>query len=243
MTLCRSDLRAATAAAIAAALGACSDGGGIKDAGIDGAIDAMCGAGTFFTGDIIDWDSTDAKFCGVFNSSLTVFGQGAPGDMSNPNGRFELCIPHQALTEVDVAHGTNQSECTSPRDVYPVRAVLFAEQSVIDAGGRFSARAMTQHRQDDMFAMIGVAYSAAKAQLVVHVDGPQRQVTLSTTAHATTQKFDGAAWAAGDTGSDVFFPNVDPGQVQVSVAGNVVGAPVSLTLAAGAYTYVAVKAN
>jgi hypothetical protein len=247
MTEGRCDRRvlAVLLAASCAALGACSDGGGTtRDAMPDMPIDTMCGAATFFTGEIIDWDSTDAKFCGVYNSKLTVFGQPGPADTSRPNGRFELCIAHQALTEVDVAHGTNQSQCTMPADIYPVRAVLFAEQAVIDAGGRFSARAMTQHRQDDMFTAIGTPYSAAKAQLVVHVDGAQRQVTISASAaHDTTQKFDGAAWAAGDTGSDVFFPNVDPGTVQITVAGNATGSPVSVVLAAGAYTYVAARAN
>jgi len=202
----------------------------------------MCGAGTFFTGEIVDWDSTEAKFCGVFNSSVTARGQSAPGDMSNPNGRFELCVPHQALAAIDVLHGSNQSQCTTPRDVYPISAVLVAEQAVIDAGGRFSARAMTQHRQDEMFGLIGTAYSAAKAQLVVHVDGAQRQVTISTAGHDTTQKFDGAAWAAGDTGSDVFFPNVDPGATQITVTGASVGAT-TLTLEANRYTYLTVRAN
>lgn len=237
--------RVSLAALAAAVLAGCSDNGGApKDAGSDVPVDTMCGAATFFTGEIIDWDSTDTKFCGVYNSSLTVAGQSAPGDLSNPNGRFELCVPHQALTEVDVAHGTNNSQCTTPADRYPVPAVLFADQAVIDAGGKFSARAMTQHRQDDMFSTIGTAFSTAKAQLVVHVDGAQRQVTLpGAVAHDTTQKLDGAAWAAGDTGSDVFFPNVDPGSVTINVAGSVVGAPVTVTLAANAYTYVAVHAN
>ena len=239
----RSD-RVALVALAAAALAGCSDNGGTaKDAGTDVPTDSMCGAGTFFTGEIIDWDSTTARFCGVYMSSLTVAGQSAAGDKSNPNGRFELCVPHQALTEVDVTHGANQSECTTFKDSYPVHAVLFAEQAVIDGGGMFSARAMTQHRQDDMFMMIGTTFSAAKAQLVVHVDGAQRQVTISVPAHDTTQKFDGAAWAAGDTGSDVFFPNVDPGSVQITVAGNTVGSPVTVTLAANAYTYVDVHAR
>ena len=243
----RCDRRGVLAVVFAAssALGACSDGNGTpRDATPDMPIDTMCGAAAFFTGDIIDWDSTDAKFCGVYNSKLTVFGQTSPADTSRPNGRFELCVPRQALTEVDVMHGANQSQCTMPAGVYPVRAVLFAEQAVIDAGGRFSARAMTQQRQDDMFTAIGAAYNPARAQLVVHVDGAQRQVSISAAAvHDTTQKFDGAAWAAGDTGSDVFFPNVDPGTVQITVAGNAVGSGVSVALAAGAYTYVAVRAN
>jgi hypothetical protein len=242
----RAPFAAAPAAIIAAmiAIGPACGGGGEtpRDAAPDTPIDGMCGAGTFFTGEIVDWDSTEAKFCGVFNSSLTVRGQAAPADTSNPNGRFELCVARQALAAVDVLHGTNQSQCTTPRDVYPVPAVLVAEQAVIDAGGRFSARVMTQHRQDEMFGLIGGAgYSAAKAQLVVHVDGPQRQVTIAA-AHDTTQKFDGTTWAAGDTGADVFFPNVTPGMTQVTVAGRSVGGT-TLTLQAGVYTYLTVLAN
>ena len=221
---------------------ACGGGGETpRDASPDTLTDSMCGTGMFFTGDLIDWDSTESRFCGVFNSSLTVRGQSSPADMSNPNGRFELCVPRQAAAAVDVLHGSNQSQCTTPRDVYPVRAVLVAEQAVIDAGGRFSARVMTQNRQNEMFTLVGTAYSAAKAQLVVHVDGPQRQISISA-AHDTTQKFDGAAWAAGDTGTDVFFPNVTPGSTQVTVTGPSVGAT-TLTLEAGAYTYLAVRAN
>ena len=67
---------------------------------------------------------------------------------------------------------------------------------------------MTQARQDAMFTQVGQAYSATQAQLVVHVGGTARQVSLSAN-HAATQRVDGTAWAAGDTGSDVFFPNVD----------------------------------
>lgn len=124
---------------------------------------------------------------------------------------------------------------------YPVSANLVAEQAVIDANGLFSARAMTQARQDAMFAQIGQPYSAIQAQLIVHVGGTPRQVSLSAN-HAATQRFDGTTWAAGDTGGDVFFPNVDPGSVQVTVTGGAIGTT-TLTLEKGAYTYVSVIAN
>ncbi len=233
------------AVALGLALGACSDGGAKpKDASPDTPVDmapGTCGANTFFTGEIIDWDSTDAKFCGVFNSKLMARGLTAPADSSNPNGRFELCVPHQAQALVDVAHGTNTSQCPGVTGSYPVRAILVAEQAVIDANGLFSARAMTQGRQDVMFTQIGQAYSATQAQLVVHVDGTPRAVSISAN-HAATQRFDGTAWAAGDTGSDVFFPNVDPGSVQVTVMGGAVGTT-TLTLESGAFTYLTVVAN
>src|ERR1051325_7825953 len=84
--------------------GACSDGDGTKDASPD-----MPDCAVMFTGEIIDWDSSNASFCGVFNSTLTVRGQQAPADMSNPNGRYEACVPRQAQTLVDVMHSSSAS--------------------------------------------------------------------------------------------------------------------------------------
>jgi hypothetical protein len=234
------------AGAAALALGACGDDGAKpRDASPDVPIDmppGTCASGTFFTGEIIDWDWTVTNDCGVDNSKLTVRGQTAPSDTSNPNGRFEVCVPHQAQSLVDVMHGASASPCHSTMTrSYPGRAVFVGEQAVIDATALFSARVMTQARQDAMFTQIGQAYSATQAQLVVHVDGTPRAVSISAN-HAATQAFDGTTWAAGDTGSDVFFPNVDPGSVQVTVTGGAVGAT-TLTLEAGAYTYLAVIAN
>lgn len=233
------------AVALALALGACGDDGAThKDASPDVPIDTppgMCGSGMFFTGELIDWDWTLTKACGVFNSTLTVRGQTAPGDTSSPNGRFELCVPRQAQALVDVVHSTSASPCSGVTGSYPVPAVLVAQQAVIDANGLFSARAMTQARQDAMFTQIGTSYDANQAQLVVHVDGTPRPVSISAN-HDTTQRFDSTAWSAGDTGSDVFFPNVVPGSVQVTVAGGAIGAA-TVTLEKGRFTYLTVIAN
>lgn len=235
------------AVALALALGACGDDGAThKDASPDVPIDmpsGMCGSGTFFTGELIDWDWTLTKACGVFNSTLTVRGQTAPGDTTSPNGRFELCVPHQAQTLVDVVHSTSASPCAGVTGSYPVPAILVADQAVIDANGLFSARAMTQARQDAMFTQIGPPYNANRAQLVVHVDGTPRQVSIpASVTHDATQRFDGTAWSAGDTGSDVFFPNVAPGSVQVTVMGGAIGAT-TVTLESGKFTYLTVIAN
>jgi hypothetical protein len=221
-------------------LPACGGGGATQDASIDMPA-GTCGANVVFTGDVIDWDATTDNFCGVFNAKLTVRGQSTQTDDTNPNGRFELCVPRQAQTQIDVTHSADPSQCVAVSGAYVGRGVLIAEQAVIDANGVFSARALTQARQDAMFTQIGQPYSGSKAQLVVHVNGTARAVSISA-AHATAQRFNGTAWAAGDTGSDVLFPNVDPGAVQVTVAGGATGAG-TVTLEAGAYTYLSVIAN
>src|SRR5689334_7688777 len=131
---------------LAVALGACSDGNGARDAAPDMPPDMAGCAGVIFTGEIIDWDSSNASFCGVFNAKLTVRGQQSAADMSNPNGRFEVCVPRQAQTLVDVMQSASTSQCAAVAGAYPVLAILVAQQSVMDANGVFSAREMTQAR-------------------------------------------------------------------------------------------------
>ncbi len=133
-----------------------------------------CGGDAFFTGELVDFDSTDAQFCGVFGATLTVAGD--------------------------------------------------------------SARTFTVARAPDF------AYRASAAQVLVHVDGTPRAVSLDV-AHDPAQAFT-TAWAAGDAGANVFFPNVDPaaGATTIAVTGDSLGAG-SVPVAAGTFTYVTVIAN
>jgi hypothetical protein len=232
--------RTAVAAMLVAA--GCSGGGGTTiDASPDTPPDmaSVCGADLFFTGEIVDWDSQGD--CGVADAEVSVRGQPAQTDKSNFNGRFEVCVPHQAQTVVDVTQSPNASRCAMVGGAYPIRGVFIAQQAVIALNElSFSARAMTQARQDAMFNQIGESYNPATAQLVVHVAGTPRQVSI-TKSHATTQRYDGAVWAEGDTGSYVFFPNVTPGATTISAVGAV--GTGTVTLEYGAYTYVTLIAN
>jgi hypothetical protein len=227
-------------------LAACGgdDGGTPIDATIDAAIDAVmidtpsstCGADAAFTGEIIDWDASNAAFCGVFGATLTVRGAAARTDTTNPNGRFELCLAHQPQTIIDVAFSATASECTTPKDTYPTPAVLIADQSIVNANMVLSARAMTGMRQTTMFTQVGAPYDAAKGQLVVHTLGQPDPVSI-TASHGTTQAFNGTTWTAGDTGSDVFFPNAAPGATQISTSNQTF----TVTLEAGKYTHLTVS--
>jgi hypothetical protein len=233
------------------ALCACGDGGGKPaDASPDTPIDMAPGScgDVAFAGEIIDWDATNTAFCGVFNATLTVRGQATQTDQTNPNGRFGLCIAHQAETLVDVAYSGDASQCSTAPGIYIGSAVLVGEQAVIDAGGLFSARAMTAARRATMFAAIGQPYNAGQGQLVVHVAGTPRAVSLSTLNHSAAQQFNGTSWepvaGAAAPGSDVLFPNIDVsgGAVTVGVAGGAVGTT-AVTLEPGVFTYLTVIAN
>lgn len=238
--------RAALGAVLGAALAACSDGGGTpRDAAIDTPPDApgTCGtADTFFTSEVVDWDSTETKFCGVRSASVTVRGRSAPAVLSNPNGRFELCIPRQGPVMVNIAPPSAATECPGLSGTYSLPGVLVTADAVVAAGAFYSARMMLESRVTSMFNQIGEPLATGQGQLFVHVIGTPRAVSISA-GHATTQRFDGASWSAGDTGSDVLFPNVDPAApVAITVAGGAVGTG-SYTVEAGKLTYLTVIAN
>ncbi len=228
-------------AVVALALAACSDGGGKpKDAP---GPDAFVCSTKNFTGEIVDWDSTETKFCGVFNAALTVRTTNGDTDMSNPNGRFELCVPPGNGALVDVVQATTASQCSSMPGTYTIGGMLFAEQAVIDLHAMFSARSITSARLTTFFTQVGQAYDPTKGQVFVHVEDTQHPVAISST-HATTMAWDGSKWAAGNTGINVFFPNVDvgTGTTTISVTGNATGAG-SYPVVANQFTWVTIVGN
>ena len=204
----------------------------------------MCGAEATLAGEMIDWDSTETQFCGVAGAVWTVRGDASRSKTTPPNGRLAMCLAHQAQTLLDVTPPSGGSQCPGlfgmPMNTYPLAAVAIIPDAVLAAGGSFSVRAMVQSRMTSMATQIGAPFDAGAGQLYVHVDGAARQVSISA-GHGPTQRFDGTRWAAGDTGSDVLFPNValGGGPVAVSVAGGAIGTG-SFTLEPGKMTYLTV---
>lgn len=203
------------------ACGACGDDGG-------GAIDATpvididngsCGDQLNFTGELVDADSTMAAFCGVNNASLD--GGGAM-DTTAPNGRFEMCIPLAGITHLTVTPAATASGCPTMPGTYALPGLVVANPATIRAGGFFSGRMITMQR----LATLIPSFDAAKAHVMVFVDGPARGVAIAA-SHGAAQAFNGTTWAAGESGQDVLFPNVDVvtsgGSTMLSVVGGAIG--------------------
>ncbi len=227
---------------VTAACGGCGDDGG-------GAVDAtpvididngQCGTQLRFTGELVDFDSSEASFCGVNGAK---FEAGAMTSNTAPNGRFDLCVDKTSVTNVTVTPATTMSGCSSMPGTYNLPIIAVASPATIQAGAFFSGRAFTMQRESTLFTAVGAAFDASKAQVIVHVDGAQRGVALLA-SHATTQAFNGTTWAAGETGKDVFFPNVDvaSGSTMLTVVGGAIGTG-SIPLQAGKLTLVAVLAK
>ena len=225
---------------IAILLAACGDDAGNTDAGYVIDIDnASCGDQLHFTGEYVDWD-TDVAFCGIGDATVDVEGDGAT-DTTAPNGRFDLCIPRTMRTvKLIVTQPSGNSMCASPASGYSVKVILHANRDTILAGGFFSARAFTTARQDSFFQSIGQQFDSNKAQVFVHVSGTPHAVSLAA-AHGAPQAIATTMWAPGDTGKNVFFPNVDigSGTTALTVAGGAIGTG-DIPLVAGTITNVSV---
>jgi len=230
-------LRLTLLASMLVACGACGDDGDPpSDATPVVDIDnGSCGEQLRFTGEYVDWDN-DASFCGIADALFEIT-DGAM-DTTAPNGRFDMCIDGSASTTLlDVTPTAGASQCTTPPSTYSLGGIAVANVAMLRAGGFWSARNFTADRA----ATIGFTPDAAKGHVFVHIDTGSRTVAI-TGNHGATQAVVDTAWATGDTGHEVVFPNVDVGMVTVSATGgNVVGTG-QVPVQANTITYVSLKA-
>lgn len=213
---------------------ACGDDGGAIDAFVPVDIDnGSCGGEIRFTGEYIDWDQ-DQGFCGIFNARFQVQGGGAM-DTTAPNGRFDLCIPDQPTTLLDVTQPAAASPCAQVAGNYALPAIALANKTVILSGAAWSGRAFTMNREPTI--------DPTKAQLVVNVEGTPRAVSIDA-SHGPAQAVTSTTWAPGNVGHEVYFPNVDPsaGSTMLSVEGGAIGTGM-IPLVAGKLINVTVLAN
>lgn len=223
-------MKIALAIGMAAGFG-CGNSGPPADAPISS--DGKCGADLEFTGEIVDWDSSDTQFCGVFGATLTARGDTSRSDTTNPNGRFELCLARSGPTHLDLVPPTGASMCSAAGS-YAFPGLVIANPQVIATATLFSARMIGMMRAGAMF-------DPAKAVVLVHSEGTSHPVT-SSAAHDAAMAWDGAQWGTGDSGANVVFPNTDisGGTTTIGVAsGSAIGTG-SVPVAAGTFTYVTI---
>jgi hypothetical protein len=224
------------------ALVACSSPAKPTDATVTG--DGPCGAEDFFTGELVDWDSSESAFCGVFGATFTVAGNTSITNTTNPNGRFQLCIPVADQTRVDITPPTATSECAPTAGVYQLPGMAIATHAVIATGQTISTRMIGMNRVMPFFSANGITLDNAKAIVFVHVDGTPGSI-LSSAAHDAPLAFDGSAWGSGDTGVNVVFPNTDVSSGTSTVGftdGSGIGGG-TFPVAAHTFTYVTLVAD
>lgn len=219
------------------ALGACGPPSSTPDARpVDAMVDSMppdagrCGANVFFTGELIDWGSTDAVFRGVFDARWTLRGQPSVSAMTAPNGRIELCVPNQSGTFDIDAPGTH-IDAIAMLNIELVRrsrpaffsARVFA--SLTAANQFYQANGLTAFDETRGHVLVYAATDAASGLALDHAHG---------TAIGTS---DGSSW--GDSGGRWrLFPNVVIDDAMATMTGPGPGFPIaSIPLAAGKLTF------
>jgi hypothetical protein len=207
--------------------------------------DGQCGADDFFTGELVDWDSTDADFCGVFQATFTDATTSSITNLTNPNGRFQLCIPQATQTVVNITPPTGASQCDPSVGLYQIPGMVIATHAVIATGQTYSTRMFGSNREMPFFSEFGITPDPAKAIVFVHVDGTPGSVLVDA-VHDQPLEFDGSAWGSGDTGVDVVFPNVTLGTPATTTIGFTDASGTgggTFPLAANTFTYVTLVAN
>lgn len=229
-------------APLLASLVSCSDDGGSCDIPTDDMFDnGTCGDATRVAGEVADWDE-DSSFCGIMGATITASGAGGTtAGPTPPNGRFDVCTPG-ATSQLAVTLPTAMSGCTTPPSTYTTPTIAIIRKDVILSGAFYSVRSFTDARKTSFFAdVVGAPFDASKAQVFVHVHGTPRPLTLAGT-HGTTVAVADTTWAPGDTGHEVFFPNVDVGSgtAELSTTGCAVGTG-AIPLTAGTITNVTIN--
>jgi hypothetical protein len=215
------------------------------DAKVDAPIDAQadasaCPAGQIeFTGEYVDWNSTNAQFCGIFMATLAQDSDLANSDSTPPNGRFKLCVPGTARTQIDITNPSGASPCSPSPGSYSTTmpGIAIADPAVITTGQIVSYRDFTT----TVASMFSPSLNASDAQLYVHVDGSASTITLSEPA-ASEMYFDGTTWSTTPPATivAVFYMNLTPGTVTVTMTGATGNG--SVPLAAGAISYITLVA-
>ncbi len=223
---------AALVALVAAAPAGC--GGDGNQPPIDAASDADAAPDAAtevrFTGEYVSWDSTLTDFLGVFGATITVDSDATRTAKTAPNGRFDLQIPADDYVRYTVTPAT-----TGDHPDYIGGIGIVAKALAPTAG--VSMRTMTPTRAADF------GYDATKAQIFVHMTGVGEPVTV-VAPHAAGFHLVGSGWVAGETGTDVYIPNVEVGSgtTMVRLAGSS-GLPPTVPLVAGKFTYLTADTN
>lgn len=231
---------------LCAALGACeaatpvtADASQADAAAIDGPADADF-VNFPFSGLYVDWDSTASAPCGIAGATWTVKYDASRVATTDSAGAFTIPLTNY-LALLDIEPPSTASTCTTPSSTYTIPGIAVAPPAIVLRGVDYVARSLTTARVATFYAQIGAAFDTTRANLLVHVVGPERAISISA-PHAAAQRFDGATWSAGAMGTDVYFPNIEipsPSVTIVTVDGGALGTG-SVPLAAGAITYMTV---
>lgn len=192
--------------------------------GADAATDAGatgCDGTNNYTGELIDFDSTDTAFLGVVDAQFSVRGDPDCTATTAPNGRFILRLPDTGgMTDID-----------APGDYVDAVAAV-SPQQFFNGGATFSYRNFTTTRAMALYDSLGQTFDTSKAHVLVNQSVDLETFSLAATHDAVVGSTDGSTWAAADNTRYILFTNVDVGSGMTTLTGTATGAS-DLPLEAG----------
>lgn len=152
-------------------------------------IDALapCPGRLLFTGEYVDWDSSDSAFQGIFDATLSERAESSNTASTAPNGRGILCLrPDVDPPIVDIRH----------RDYLPL--VVTASAPALQ-GGPFATRGLTPDRRATLYADdLMLSADAARATVLVELRRYPGGVPVIGATVALSLTHDGAFTAGAD---------------------------------------------
>ncbi len=188
-----------------------SDGAGPTDVDV-----TDCNPELLIEGELIDWESSEAAFAGVFGATVTQIGDSTVTLTTAPNGRLSLCAARSDPFAFTV-DGSADGHLSGTLTIEP--------NAVLGGFTPLSLRTLTQTRAASFFAEHGLTFDPAAAQVVVFQAGDRAALTLSGTHDPAQQGEDvgtGVLWTEGTAGRYVLFPNVTP-TANVQLSGDPLG--------------------
>lgn len=184
-------------------------------------------------GELIDWDSSEVAFQGVFGATLTQTIDASVAQTTDPSGRLSLCAARSDPFGFTV---------DASSDGHLSGTLTIEPNVVLGSFTPLSLRTLTPARAATFFAEQGLTFDPDAAQIVVLQTGDRSALTL-TGVHdpALSGDDDGSgviAWSAGTGGRYVLFPNVAPAS-SVQLGGDPLG-PRPIPAVAGAVSLVAI---
>jgi len=173
-----------------------------------------CPGEILFTGEYVDWDSTELDFLGIFDATYTELGNKTNTASTAPNGRVELCVAQATDAVFSIAHATYLD-------------AVYTMSAEVNAAGPFSIRGLTPARADTLLADPLPTRDVGDAQVIVAVrtypEGTPTigaQVSLGNAHEGAFTSDANADYVSGDTTTDdafVLFANTVVGGGQTSV--------------------------
>jgi hypothetical protein len=220
------------AAVLVLSIAACAGCGGDDDVSADARpADASpvdsggCVGAVEYTGEVIDFDSTESAFLGVFGAQMLVRGTEC-FDETAPNGRFVIDTNDTGfVVNIDAP------------DTYVDGIAMIRPAQLAGPASLFSYRTFTAERATALYGTLGQTFDTNAAHVMINQVLDHESFALAGTHGAVVGTEDGATWAPADDARYLLFTNVPVAGGTADLTAGSIGT-LAVPLEAGKLTFI-----